>query len=157
MAQETTPGGQQPPKPHLHIDDDWKRQAQEEKERLAREVAAKSAKPAAPPPGAPQPPRGQAFEAAAQATANPDEMIELPQASFAELVRTLATQAAIFMSGQVDPETGEPVQNLDLAKHNIDLLRVLEEKTKGNLTDDEKRLLDTLQYELLNAYVSAAS
>ena len=73
------------------------------------------------------------------------------------LVQTLATQAAIFMSEQADPETGRPIRNLELAKHNIDLLRVLEEKTKGNLADDEKRLLETLLYELLMAYVSAAS
>jgi hypothetical protein len=151
MAQEPTPGGP-PPKPHLHVDDDWKRQAQEEKERLAREVAAKSAKSAAPPT-----PRGQAFESAAAAVANPDEMIELPPASFSSLVQSLATQAAIFMSPEVDPETGQPVRNLELAKHNIDLLRVIEEKTKGNLTDDEKRLLETLLYELLMAYVSAAT
>jgi hypothetical protein len=68
----------------------------------------------------------------------------------------LATQAAIFMADQHDPETGQSLRNLDLAKHNIDLLRVLEEKTKGNLTEDEKHLLETVLYELLMAYVAAA-
>jgi hypothetical protein len=69
----------------------------------------------------------------------------------------LATQAAISMSDQRDPETGQPLQNLDLAKHYIDLMAVLEEKTRGNITDDERRLLDTLLYELRMGYVSAAS
>ena len=142
-----------PPRPHLHVDDDWKRQAQEEKERLAREVAAKAARPAAPPPPPAQGPRLAGPEIETEAEAGQG----LPEASFSVLVQTLATQAAIFMSDQADPETGQSIRNLDLAKHNIDLLRVLEEKTKGNLTDEEKRLLETLLYELLMAYVSAAS
>jgi len=121
----------------IHVDADWKKEAQAEKQRLARQ--AETAEPSAaagPAPGGRQP---------------------LPQASFAALVQMLATQAAIFMSDQRDPETGRSMQHLDLAKHNIDLLAVLEEKTKGNLTDDEKRLLDHLLYELRMAYVSAAS
>ena len=80
----------------------------------------------------------------------------LPPASFAALVQNLATQSAIFMADQRDPETGQSLRNLDLAKYNIDLLRVLEEKTKGNLTEDEKHLLETVLYELLMAYVAAA-
>ena len=141
------PGGDSPPQGQgkIHIDSDWKKEAQAEKERLARRVeaggAAKAAAPgAAPGPAAAAPP-GRGF----------------PPATFSTLVQTLATQAAIFMSGEHDPETGESVQNLELAKHNIDLLRILEEKTKGNLAPDEKRLLETLLYELLMAYVSAAS
>lgn len=143
----TPTGGDRPPQGQdkIHVDSDWKKEAQAEKERLARQVesggAAKGSAPgAASAPGtAAAPGRG------------------LPPATFSTLVQALATQAAIFMSGQRDPETGEPVLNLELAKHNIDLLRILEEKTKGNLAPDEKRLLETLLYELLMAYVSAAS
>jgi hypothetical protein len=133
--------------PRIHVDTDWKKQAQAEKERLAREAESAAAAKAA----------GAARPAGPEIGAEAEIGDRLPQASFATLVQTLATQAAIFMSDQADPETGESVQNLELAKHNIDLLRVLEEKTKGNLTDDEKRLLETLLYELLMAYVSAAS
>jgi hypothetical protein len=159
MAIEQPPSGagagQPPQKPRLHIDDDWKRQAQEEKERLAREIEAKAAQSARPASASgPAPMGGPALE---EAAAGLGDGRELPAASFSTLVQMLATQAAIFMSGQPDPETGQSMQNLDLAKHNIDLLRVLEEKTKGNLTDEEKRLLETLLYELLMAYVSAAS
>ena len=56
-----------------------------------------------------------------------------------------------------DPHTGRPGRDLALAKHNLDRLAVLEEKTRGNLTDQEKQLLDHLLYELRMAYVSAAS
>ncbi len=129
----------------IHVDSDWKREAQAEKERLARE--AEQAAAAAPAKGA----------AAAPPGPGSDRPRQLPPANFTSLVQTLATQAAIFMSDQQDPETGESVQHLALAKHNIDLLAVLEEKTRGNLTDEERRLLDRMLYELRMAYVSAAS
>jgi hypothetical protein len=139
-------GPQQPPEPpsgqgRIHVDSDWKRQAQADKERLDRESQQRPAA-AGPAPGAPH--------------AAPYEEEGLPPPTFAALVQTLATQAAIFMSQERDPETGQPIRNLELAKHNIDLLRVLEEKTKGNLSPEEKRLIETLLYELLMAYVSAA-
>jgi hypothetical protein len=145
------PGGDRPPQGQgkIHVDSDWKKEAQAEKERLASRVeaggAAKASAPGAAPGAAPGP----------AAAAEPGR--SLPPATFSTLVQTLATQAAIFMSGEHDPQTGEPVQNLELAKHNIDLVRVIEEKTRGNLAPDEKRLLETLLYELLMAYVSAAS
>ena len=145
MAPEEPKTG--PGERHLHIDSDWKKQAQEEKERLAREVEQK------PPAGA-----GAAGAAGAAGTApgRRGGQRALPPASLAALVQSLATQAAIFMADQRDPETGQSLRNLDLAKHNIDLLRVLEEKTKGNLTEEEKHLLETVLYELLMAYVGAA-
>jgi len=148
MTDQDTPrpepsGADQPPaeEAKIHVDSDWKKEAQAEKERLAREAeAAEPAEPSAGGPGA-EPGADQA----------------LPQASFASLVQMLATQAAIFMSDQRDPQTGRSMQHLDLAKHNIDLLAVLEEKTKGNLADDEKKLLDHMIYELRMVYVNTAS
>ncbi|MCX5654957.1 MAG: DUF1844 domain-containing protein [Planctomycetota bacterium] len=134
----------------LHIDSDWKKQAQEEKERLAREVEQKPAAAAASAAGAPSMPGPAGAPGGARGQRG------LPPASLATLVQTLATQSAIFMTDQRDPETGQSLRNLDLAKHNIDLLRVLEEKTKGNLTEDERHLLETVLYELLMAYVAAA-
>jgi len=137
--------------PKLHIDSDWKREAQAEKERLEREVEAKQAAPktgpAGPVPGA----------AAAGAARPRGRQGQVPQASFTALVQTLATQAMMFMSDEHDPQSGQSLRRLDLAKHQIDLLAVLEEKTKGNLTDEEKSLLDTALYELRMAYVSEAS
>ena len=147
MTQGTTgQGGSQDPgqQPRIHVDDDWKRQAQAEKERLAREAEAGAHVSSGPA-------QGQAAGAGAEARGR------IPAPTFIGLVQTIATQAAIFMSEQRDPETGQPIQNLDLAKHNIDLLGVLEEKTRGNLADEEKKLLDRLLYELRMAYINAAS
>jgi hypothetical protein len=148
-------GPAQPGQPHIHIDSDWKRQAQAEKERLSREVEQKGAPAPAAAAGAGA--AASAAGAAAPSPAGPRQRGQgLPPASFATIVQTLATQAAIFMSGERDPETGASIRNLDLAKHNIDMLRVLEEKTRGNLSEEEKRLLETVLYELLMAYVEAA-
>ena len=81
---------------------------------------------------------------------------EMPAASLAGLVSQLMTQTLYYL-GELAPRGGEPVVNLDMAKHNIDLLGVLEEKTKGNLTPEEKKLLDSVLYELRMRYVSVAS
>ncbi|KKK79638.1 hypothetical protein LCGC14_2831470, partial [marine sediment metagenome] len=54
------------------------------------------------------------------------------------------------------PQTGRRYRNLQLAKHHVDTLAVLETKTQGNLTDDEKKLLDNALYEVRMAYVQAA-
>jgi len=135
-------GGAEGEQGKVHVDADWKAEAKAEKQRLARETAEGGQ---APGPGAAE---------ARPGAAGPGGF---PPPSFAALVQTLATQAAIFLSNEKDPQTGRPLRNLDLAKHNIDLLAVLEEKTRGNLTDEEKRLLDRYLYELRMAYVGAAS
>ena len=54
-------------------------------------------------------------------------------------------------------QDAEPVADLDMAKHQIDTLAVLEEKTKGNLTKDEQQSLDSALYELRMRYVSVAT
>ncbi len=142
----------------LQIDDDWKKQAQEEKRRLAeQEAQRKSAEPAGPPPvtsmpGAMPDPRGATGSSRAGAAG----ARELPQASFATLVQSVVTQA-LFHLGELAVRGGEPVVNLDMAKHQIDTLGVLEEKTANNLTPDEKRMLDSALYETRMRYVSVAS
>ena len=55
-----------------------------------------------------------------------------------------------------DPGSGQKQVDLELAKHNIDLLEVLEEKTQGNLSENEKKLLDSVLYELRMRYVQLA-
>jgi hypothetical protein len=80
----------------------------------------------------------------------------LPEASFATLVNSLVTQILLYL-GDLTPRGVEPQVNLDMAKFNIDLLGVLEEKTKGNLTPEEQKLLDNALYEARMRYVSVAS
>lgn len=116
----------------IHVDDDWKTEAQNEKKRL--EEAAKQA-PA---------------EDAAGGTG-------LPAANFETLISTMATQAMFAMGVIPDPRTGQRVQHLDLARHHVDMLTVIDEKTRGNLDDDEKKLLSTTLYELRNNYIALST
>jgi hypothetical protein len=167
-------------KPGLHIDTDWKKQAQEEKRRLA-EQEQKAKSPASggggagemPFGGAPMPPATSPSAAAAtaaptgtapapgarQRTARPGRSggeRELPAAGFASLVQQIMTQALFYLGG-VAMRGSEPVVDLDMAKYQVDTLGVLEEKTRGNLTPDEQRLLDAALYETRMRYVSVAS
>ena len=155
-------------KSSLHVDTDWKKQAQEEKRKLAEEAekrkvqatapagvvggSASAAAATAPPPGGAQAAGRQAGARGAGAAGQR----ELPQASFATLVQSILTQV-LFYLGDLSTRGQEPMINLDMAKHNIDTLSVIEEKTRGNLSDEEKRLLDAALYEGRMRYVALAS
>jgi hypothetical protein len=128
--------------PKIFIDDDWKRQAQEEKKRLAEQEAQQAKKPAA---------KSRAAQPAEGAAEH-----ELPPASFEALVSTLTSQALLALGVVEHPSMGKML-NLDLAKFNIDLLGVIEEKTKGNLTDDEKRMMDQTMHQLRMMFVEVSS
>ena len=106
------------------VDDDWKAEAQREKERLSEEAAA-----------APE---------------------EIPEPSFPELINMVAMQALYAMGGMPGPSGERIPPNLEIAKHYVDMLQMLEEKTKGNLSDEEKTLLDQVMYEIRMRYVQTA-
>jgi hypothetical protein len=110
--------------PKIIIDSDWKAQAQAEKEKLAEK---------------------ERTEAASGAGGQGDRM---PEADFRGLVRTLATQAIMYLGGIPDPETGRAVVIPEYAQFQIDLLGVLEEKTKGNLSEEEREELEVILHEL---------
>ncbi|HVP13571.1 MAG TPA: DUF1844 domain-containing protein [Phycisphaerae bacterium] len=80
---------------------------------------------------------------------------EMPAASFTGLIQLIAMQAMVGLGGLAGPPGQEIPPNLELAKHHIDLLDVLDNKTKGNLTPEEKRLLDTTLHQLRMAYVES--
>ncbi len=80
---------------------------------------------------------------------------ELPNADFVGLVQIIAMQALVGLGGFAGPGGQEIPPNLDLAKHHIDMLDVLDKKTQGNLSPEEKRLLDTTLHQLRMAYVEA--
>ncbi len=113
--------------PKLHIDDDWKAQAQAEKEKLSKEEPAAAE---------PQTDRGS-----------------IPPPSFTLLVLSLVTQARICLADMDNPITRKKQLDLEAAKHHIDMLEMLDLKTKGNLSDQEKKLLDSVLYELRLRYV----
>jgi hypothetical protein len=77
---------------------------------------------------------------------------------FATFLLSLGSSVLIHLGEAPDPNSGEkqPV-NLPLAQQSIDLLAVLQEKTKGNLTDDEGRFLTTLLFDLRMKFVQATA
>lgn len=79
----------------------------------------------------------------------------MPAADFVGLVQLLAMQAVVGLGGFAGPGGQEIPPNLELAKHHIDMLEVIETKTKGNLTPEEKRLLDTTLHQLRMGYVES--
>lgn len=116
--------------PEIIIDHDWKSQAQAEKARLAEESKSR--------------------EAQAASSGPPDQI------GFIDLVRMLATQALMYLGAFPDPETGKAVVSLEYARLHIDLMDVLEEKTKGNLSGDEQKMLTGTLHELRTQYVEIA-
>jgi Domain of unknown function (DUF1844) len=109
------------------IDEDWKAQVQADKEQAphADQTAAKPPK---------QP---------------------LPPATISFLFTTLATQALIALGALPHPASNKVEKDLDQAKLFIDTLGILEEKTKGNLTSDEKRQLEAILFDLRMQFVEA--
>jgi hypothetical protein len=71
-----------------------------------------------------------------------------PPATFEFLVHTLFTQALMALGRIPNPITKQAVTNLPTAKHFVGMLAMLEEKTKGNLDRDDRRLLDEAQHQL---------
>jgi len=132
------PGQDQSPSdpPKLHVDSDWKAQAQAEKERLAKLEAERERERAA---------RG------------PGEGEELPPADFKSLVGVLASQALSGLGMYGDPQTGRVIVDLPGSRFAIDLLGVLEEKTKGNLGEEEAKDLAAVLGELRARFVQLAN
>ena len=117
----------------LHIDADWKTEAAQEKERLATK------------------------ERLEQKTAGAQAAGPAPSAGFIELVNILVMQIAVALGGMQDAGGARIPPNFAHAKHLIDLLEVLDQKTRGNLAPEEKRMLDTALYELRLQYVQVVS
>ena len=118
----------------LIIDDDWKQEAQKEKEILAEQE------------------KQQAENADVEGSAG-----TLPPADFSSLVSMLGTQAFYAMGFIRTREDEEPVQDLLLAKYNVDLLGILQEKTQNNLSEEEHKILDETLQQLRMAFVQASN
>ncbi len=121
------------PEPNIVVDEDWKSRVQAEKEAAAKKRDAEQ--PDAPP----------ATDDVRDADARSGP---LPPASFELLVGMLWTQAVAAMGKMPDPVEGHAVVRPDVAKHYIDMLNMLEQKTKGNLTSNEAEMLSGLVHEL---------
>ncbi len=152
--------------PKLIIDEDWKTQVQREKEELKHKLAAEesaalenstadssstetntSAADLAPPVTAPAP---------ELAEDDSESSGPLPPASISVLITTLASQAMSAMGLMPDAQ-GKPLPvRLDFARHFIDMLATLEDKTRGNLSQDEKQLISDAQHQLRMAFVAVS-
>ncbi len=76
--------------------------------------------------------------------------------SFSDFILSLATTAAVHFGDVADPSTGEKgAPNLLAASQMIELIALLQEKTRGNLIEPEERLIDDLLYELRLRFVQA--
>lgn len=114
----------------LIIDEDWKQQAQREKEHL--------------------------LEKERQGKEAPGRTESLPAADFQGLVSMLATQA-FFALGLIRTKQDEqPQVDLEMAKYNIDMLAVIQQKTQTNLSDQESQLLEDTLHQLRMAYVQSS-
>jgi hypothetical protein len=116
------------------VDEDWKQEAQKEKEILAAQEEAE-----------------KKDEQQEEPSHGP-----LPEGNFAALISMLTTQA-LFALGLLHIKGQEERKpDLEMAKYNIDMLQVLEEKTKGNLTEEEETVLVNTLNELRMGYVKVA-
>jgi hypothetical protein len=126
----------------------------------AGEEAAAEAKPEEPSAGEARPEGGAEAQTGAQAGAEAQahERREarrgpLPHLSFSTFVFSLNSSALIHLGDYPDPVSGQVEPDLDLAKQTVDLLGLLKEKTRGNLTKEEEQLLDAILFDLRMRYV----
>lgn len=78
------------------------------------------------------------------------------QIDFSTLVFSIATGAFIHLGLAADPVTQKAEKNIPLARQNIDILEMLQKKTKGNLSPEETQLLDSVLTELRFRFVEAS-
>ena len=120
------------PKPEkkIIIDEDWKSQVEAEKEAASRQPES-------------------ADNAQAESPAGP-----LPPPDLTFLASSLYLQGMISLGLLPNPATDKPEAHLPQARHTIDMLQMLKEKTEGNRTDDETTELEKILHELRMAYVA---
>ena len=112
----------------IFVDEDWKNQVEAEKEALAKEP-----------------------EAGKAAEPGPND---LPPASFEMLVTTFATEAMIALGQVPNPFSNEYTISWEHARYTIDMLQVLQDKTKGNLSTEEAAMVETILHQLRLAFVT---
>ena len=125
------------PERKIIVDEDWKSQVEAERETLRQQESSTD-------PGA------------AETSPRTDEQ-ELPPASFEVLVNQLAISAMVALGQLKESEEAQPVIHLGMAKYHIDMLEMLQEKTKGNLTPPESRMVDDVLYQLRMIFVQVGN
>jgi len=82
-----------------------------------------------------------------------DQNAQLPKINFSTFIFSLNSSALFHLGLVPDPTTGKKEKDLLLAKQSIDIIGMLDEKTRGNLTDDEEKLLRNVLHDLRLMYV----
>jgi hypothetical protein len=80
----------------------------------------------------------------------------LPEVNFQSLIFSLSSSALFHLGEIADPQTGQKQKDLPLAKHSIDTIALLQEKTRGNLEEEEQKFIDNILTDLRWRYVKAA-
>lgn len=124
------------------IDEDWKTQVQAEKEAAQRAVGE---------------PASAGGPAASDAAAAPPHDVPMPPASFEMLVTTLATEALVALGQVPHPATNKAEFQGNHAQYLIDMLDVLRQKTKGNLSPQEQQLIDDVLHQMRMLFVAVAN
>jgi len=124
-------------KSKIITDEDWKQQAKQEKEKLKEQ--------------------SQEEVESTDSKEKSGEGAPLPPPDFMTLVNSIVMQSFYHLGMINDPQSDKkPPVNLDMAKYNIDLLQVIEDKTKGNLNEQESQVLSMALHEIRMHYVQAA-
>ena len=126
--------------PQIVSDENWKQQAQREKEKLAQKDKKVS----------------QADPSQADPTDSHQPTHTLPPASFMTLIESLVIQIMYALGTLQETSDSQPPINLDLAKHHIDTLQVIQDKTKNNLTEEESKALSVRLHQVRMQYVTIA-
>lgn len=92
-------------------------------------------------------------DSAARTSDKRDDPHALPEVTFSTFIMSMASSALVQLGEVPNPETGKVQDNLLMAKHSIDILTMLQDKTRACLEPDEAQLLEALLYELRLKYV----
>ncbi len=136
------------------VDESWKETAAQEKERLEN-IARTTGTDKTSTRGNPQPASQPSSGSQQQSQSSPahEEPSGAYEANFVNYISGLAYQAMVFMGEIPNPATNTNEKNLEQAKFVIETLILLQEKTKGNLTQKESDMLNTAAYELQMKFV----
>jgi len=104
-------------------------------------------------PGREEPKKERAGKPAGEKLKEAQEEYTYPEVNFSYFVLSLHTSALFHFGDFQDPDSGETEKNIEAAKQTIDILAMLKEKTAGNLSENERHLLDSVLFELRMRFV----
>ena len=122
----------------IFVDEDWKQKAEAEKQALEEEIAEEAGE-------------------ASSADESSEGDYELPPASIVSLLQEFSTRALVSLGMIHNPITGDAQVDLKAAAYSIDMLAILQEKTEGNLEDNEAVYLGQLISQLREAFLKVSS